>query len=117
MVVGKGRKGRTVYLSSELGRRIRREFAGDRWLFEHDGKQYERTATTNRIKQLSLRIFGVPFTAHSIRHAKALGLKNMGFPREKVQALLGHVSAATTDIYYEPEWSQADFEENWAAVQ
>ena len=114
-IVGKGKKAHKYYFSAKLYRLIGRAFGGERWFFEHrtrDGKpgKYESTGTSNRIGWLSQVVLGQPYRAHSIRHAKAIYLRDQGVPREKVQAMLGHKSAQTTDIYYKPQWTAGDFQ-------
>ena len=96
---GKGDKERFVYLVREVYNQIRVEFNGQKYLFEHNGRPYNRVATTNRIREVSMKLIGKSISAHDVRH-------RLGTDMTAVQGLwaakeyLGHSSIATTDRFY-----------------
>jgi len=105
----KANKERFVYLDARLAKEVLEYFHGERWLFEHHGKQYNRSATTNRIKQTSILAFGVdedgkpnrPVTAHMLRHSYATEkYKELGHDLHKLKGLMGHSSVDTTERMY-----------------
>ena len=75
-------------------------FQGKRWIFEHNGKQYSRISTTNRIKILAEKTIGKPVTAHMIRHYRGTVLsEKLGI--SKAASELGHASISTTKRFYD----------------
>ncbi|HEG42894.1 MAG TPA: hypothetical protein ENH94_02485 [Phycisphaerales bacterium] len=99
-IMGKGEKERDLRCRTELYDRIRQEFQGERYLFEHNGKQYSRIATTNRIKNLAEKTIGKPVTAHMIRHYRGTVLsEKLGI--SKAASELGHADIRTTKRYYD----------------
>lgn len=96
---GKGNKERKVYLIRDVYDRIVKEFGGKEYLFEHHGKQYSRTAVTNRIRDLSLKTIGKAISAHDLRHRIGTDMtKTYGLWAAK--EYLGHASVKTTDEFY-----------------
>lgn len=67
-VTGKGGKPRIVMLSRDLVTGAREACQGERLLFEHSGRPYNRAAVTTRIRELSERELGKRITAHTLRH-------------------------------------------------
>ena len=103
-IMGKGSKERSVKVKGELVDRIREEFGGSTWLFEHQGKQYDRLSITNRIKAQSLRILGKQVSAHALRHS--YGTEQLNRHPKKLKAIseaMGHSSISTTAIYLHQE--------------
>ena len=78
------------------------------------GKPARGRITGNDILRLVKRRVqdaGLPagtFTAHSFRKTTATHLRRKGVPRDKVQLLLGHADARTTDLYYDQHRSEVE---------
>lgn len=99
-IIGKGGRSRDLRCRTELYDRIREEFKGDRYLFEHNNKKYSRMATTSRIRNLAEKTIGKATTAHSIRHYRGTVLSDkLGI--SKAASELGHADIRTTKIYYD----------------
>lgn len=99
-VLGKGNKERTIHMPSvKLFKRIREEFRGKTYLFEHDGRQYDRIATTQRIGDLAEKTIGKRVTAHGIRHRFATDMTN-DHGVHLSSKYIGHASVQTTVQYY-----------------
>ncbi len=99
-IKGKGEKERDLRCRTGLYDRIREEFQGERWIFEHNGKQYSRISTTNRIKILAEKTISKPVTAHMIRHYRGTVLsEKLGI--SKAASELGHASINTTKRFYD----------------
>ena len=99
-IIGKGKKQRDLRCRTGLYDRIRKEFNGQRWLFEHSGRAYSRVSVTNRIKQLSERTIGKPVTAHMLRHYRGTVLsEKLGI--SKASSELGHSDIRTTKLFYD----------------
>ena len=111
-ILGKKRKERFIKVDQKLTERIRNNFTGKKWLFEHSGKQYNRLSMTNRIKLESLKVLGKNISAHTLRHSYATHvLKKTGRIRA-VQEQLGHSSASTTiDLYVHDTFSWEEQQE------
>lgn len=108
-VMGKGSKERTIKVKGELIDRIREEFGGSTWLFEHSDKQYDRLSITNRIKAQSLRILGKQVSAHALRHS--YGTEQVNRHPKKLKAIseaMGHSNISTTAIYLHQELTDAE---------
>ena len=99
-IKGKGEKERDLRCLTGLYDRIRQEFKGERYLFEHSGKQYSRISTTNRIKNLAEKTIGKAVTSHMIRHYRGTVLsEKLGI--SKASSELGHADIRTTKQYYD----------------
>lgn len=99
-IIGKGNKSRLIYVPSSIIEDCKSYFQGREFLFEHDGKPYNRISVSNRIKHHSEKILDKPITAHSIRHIAATHLISTGIDIKKVSSMLGHAEVSTTlDIY------------------
>ena len=100
-VVGKGQKGRTVYLAKDDLLRMQQTFRGKKYLFETiHGNRYDKVNVTKKIGKLSESVLGKHISAHTLRHSFAT---NMIRKTRKIQATseyLGHSSTAITlDMY------------------
>lgn len=115
-VKGKGGKIRVVFLSDRAKDALARYLAGrrdtDEALFIAIGKNYEKTLSRQEDLRISPRAIerivkyyagkaGIPkrLTPHVLRHAFATDLLRNGADLRSVQALLGHASISTTQIY------------------
>lgn len=110
-VRGKGRKLRVVFLSDRSKNALKRYFAMRRdpepWVFiRHDraGKKTEGPLTPRSIQRLvetAAHAAGItkPVHPHVLRHSFATDLLTNGADIRAVQALLGHASITTTQVY------------------
>ena len=101
----KGDKDRIVPLSEKILTLLRRYFKlykPKKWLFEGQiaGTQYTETSI-NHIFQRAKKKAGItmPCTLHTLRHCYATHLLESGTDIRYIQALLGHKSSKTTEIY------------------
>jgi integrase/recombinase XerD len=102
---GKGQKDRYVMLSPRLLEILREWWRVEKpktWLFPGDipGRPISRSAVERVCQEVhrSCRI-PKPITPHSMRHAFAVHLLEMGTDLRRIQLLLGHRSLATTARY------------------
>ena len=101
---GKGSKDRTTVLSEKtLGvlRRYYVDYRPKQWLFEgQNGGSYSTTSIQNIFKK-ALKKSGITkkATVHTLRHSFATHLLEHGTDLRYIQALLGHSSSKTTEIY------------------
>jgi integrase len=77
-------------------------FKGSARLFEKStGESYNRVYITNRIREASKRILGKGISAHSLRHSKAMFLKDeRNLTPDQIARSLGHSSVVTTLQHY-----------------
>ncbi len=100
----KGKKDRKTILSSVLLQMLRqyyKEYKPAYWLFEgQEGGQYS-TSSINKIFRRAVKKSNInPWaTLHTLRHSFATHLLQQGTNLRYVQALLGHGSSKTTEIY------------------
>jgi site-specific recombinase XerD len=112
-VTGKGNKQRRVPLPKEVvdaideylaerGKRLGEPSPTDALLVRYNGKPFTRESLNYHVYRWLLRA-GVTKpegeAAHAFRHTYAKGLVANGVPLSSVQALLGHASLNTTQIY------------------
>jgi integrase len=98
-IIGKGGKERTIYTALDLVTKIKGFFSGETYLFEHNGKKYNPTATTIRIQTWGYKVLGKKISAHTFRHSYATEqLKTQ--PTKAVSIMLGHSSTAITEMIY-----------------
>lgn len=100
-VRGKGGKEREVYVDRKLYDRIIVEFNDEPrlYLFQHDGRQYNRRTFGSEIKRISEKTIGKSLSPHSLRHLVGTRLtRKHGLWAAK--SYLGHSSVNTTQEYY-----------------
>jgi site-specific recombinase XerD len=101
---GKGKKDRITLLSEKILNLLRtyfKEYKPKVWLFEGSpGEQYS-TSSLQKIFAVALQKSGVRKQAslHTLRHSFATHLLEGGTDIRYIQALLGHNSSKTTEIY------------------
>jgi site-specific recombinase XerD len=100
----KGKKDRVTLLSQKalaLLREYYKQYHPKEWLFEGaEGGKYS-TTSLRKIFQRALEQSGIKkeVTLHSLRHSFATHLLERGTDLRYIQALLGHRSSRTTEIY------------------
>jgi integrase len=99
-VVGKGSRERKIHVKKELVERIRKHFHSTMFLFEHEGKSFNRISVTNRIKHEALRTIGREVTAQQLRHTWAAIQIQRGKDIQAVAAVLGHTDPGVTARMY-----------------
>lgn len=101
VVMGKGRKERTLRITAELFAEIRAAFNGSTWLFEtSEGKPYARQYVSAEIRKVTARGAGRPLSAHKMRHSFATRMLGNGVPVDSVSRYLGHSDTSITLKYY-----------------
>lgn len=101
---GKGKKDRTTILSPkvlELLREYYLEYKPKVWLFEGEkGGQYSQRSL-QQVFQRAKAAAGIlkPGGTHTLRHSFATHMLESGVDLRYIQALLGHESSETTEIY------------------
>ncbi len=101
-VHGKGRKERLlVFPPGNLLARIKNNYQGKTWLFEHSGKQFGRAYLSQGIARAAQNILdrdGV--SAHTLRHSVLTQMIKKGIAIKKVSRYAGHASTSITlDMY------------------
>ncbi len=115
-VRGKAERERAIYVKKEFVERLKKHFHGGKYLFEHQGRPYNRISVTNRIKHEALRILGREVTAQQLRHTWAAIQVKRGRDIRAVAAVLGHADPGLTARMYtaaplKPEEAFLDLEE------
>lgn len=98
---GRGPKYRNVQCPRELVDEIRLHFHGRSYLFEHNGKPFNRTYVTRLIGNLAQRTIGRDHvSAHCLRHSFATLHMQRGTDLLQLSRYLGHADISTTSSYY-----------------
>jgi site-specific recombinase XerD len=115
-IVGKGSKERMIHVKRECIDRIRKHFRGTTYLFEHQGRRFNRISVTNRIKHEALKTIGREVTASQLRHTWATIQIRRGRNVKAIAAVLGYSDPGLTLRMYDkaslkPEEAFLDLEE------
>ncbi len=115
-IIGKAKKERMVHVKKEFVDRIKKHFQSKKYLFEHQGKRFNRVSVTNRIKHEALKTIGREVTAQQLRHTWATIQIQRGRDVKAVAAVLGHSDPGLTMRMYpetrlKPEEAFLDLEE------
>ena len=105
---GKAGKERTISVKKDFVAQIAEHFKGGVFLFEHDGRTYNRVSVTNRIKNESLRILGREVSPRHLRHTWAAIQIKKGRSLGAVAAALGHSRPGLTAEMYSRSKPGAD---------
>ncbi len=100
----KGNKDRTTLLgrsTAELLRRYMEHYKPREQFFEGQGGGAYSARSLQKVMEAALQKAGVnkPATMHTLRHSFATHLLEQGTDLRYIQALLGHASSKTTEIY------------------
>ena len=101
----KGKKDRITPISDKLIELLRDYYKAVRpktWMFEGqiEGTQYTATSLQNILKQTLKKVkINKPVTLHWLRHSFATHHLESGTDLRCIQAILGHSSSRTTEIY------------------
>jgi len=99
-VIGKRQKERIIHVKRNLIERIQKHFRGTVYLFEHDGRPFNRISVTNRIKYEALKTIHREVTAHQLRHTWAAIQIRRGRDVRAVALALGHTDPGLTAKMY-----------------
>jgi integrase/recombinase XerD len=100
----KGHKDRTTLLSGKLleePRQYYRKYKPKLWLFEGQDGGPNSVESIRNVFRAALKKAGITreATPHTLRHSFATHLLEQGTDLRYIQALLGHSSSKTTEIY------------------
>lgn len=100
-VIGKRNKENTVFINDNLYKKVYKFFKSQKFLFEHDGKQYSREHITREIKKYGTLIGRSDIHAHTLRHSYATYLiKERKLTIDQVQRAMNHSNPSTTISFY-----------------
>jgi integrase/recombinase XerD len=103
-IFGKGKKERTVRISTELFTVIQQTYGGVVWMFEsRSGKQVHDRNVAKEILRLGQTHLGRHVTPHMFRHTFATNTIKRTGKRKAVSVYLGHSSTAITEDMYNSE--------------
>jgi integrase/recombinase XerD len=99
---GKGGKDRLAYLQKDIYDQIIKSFNSKVYLFEtRKGTKFNRLNVTWSIHRFAKKILNRNISAHTLRHSKAMYLKDdKHFTPDQVAKALGHSSVVTTLQHY-----------------
>jgi len=99
---GKGNKEREVYLPLKLYEEILATYQGQKYIFEtSSGKQFTREYISHELKRQTKEKLKIEISAHTLRHSKAMYLKNeRNLTPDQIAKALGHSTVVTTLKYY-----------------
>lgn len=98
---GKGGAERQVYLPISVYDNVVEYFKGKEYLFESSKGQLNRCVVTREIAFEAQKILGIKISAHTLRHSKAMYLKNeKNLSADQIAKALGHKSVTTTLTSY-----------------
>ena len=91
-----------MYLQKDIFNQIIKTFKGNVFLFEtRKGTQYNRLNVTRDIHRFAIKIIHRSISAHTLRHSKAMYLKEVRhFSPDQAAKALGHSSVITTLQHY-----------------
>lgn len=108
-IAGKGGKERSVLVGKDLIARVTAHFAGQKYLFEHNQKQYRREYVSMQIKRAGRKYLNKDISAHTLRHSFATDKLKRTKNLKGVSQYLGHSSTSTTaDLYVHDELTWDD---------
>jgi site-specific recombinase XerD len=115
-ILGRGSRERMINVKKGFIERIRKHFNGTTYLFEHQGRRFNRISVTNRIKHEALKTIGREVTASQLRHTWAKIQIRRGGNVKAIAEVLGHSDPGSTLRMYEkadlkPEEAFLDLEE------
>jgi integrase len=100
-IVGKGSKQRDVFMTEVLYKKLIKEFESSVYLFEHNSKKFSRSYISDTVKRYGLKILDRDISAHTLRHSKAMYLKDVQkLSPDQIQKALGHADVRTTLTHY-----------------
>jgi len=101
-IIGKGQKERNIFLPESLFRKIQAHFHGKGFLFcAASGKPLHRNNVSGYIWRVGKRVLNKSISAHTLRHSKAMYLKDvMKLSPDQIAQALGHASVVTTLEHY-----------------
>lgn len=100
-VVGKGRKERTIYLDTDLVKRIKKVFASKDYLFiNKEGEPFSRRYIHMEINKYGKKLLDKDVHPHTLRHSFATIKHQEGKSIKGISKYLGHSSTSITlDMY------------------
>jgi len=100
-VIGKRSKENTVFINDNLYKKVYKFFKSEKYLFEHNKKQYSREYITREISKYGALIGRPDIHAHTLRHSFATYLiKERKLTIDQVQRAMNHSNPATTISFY-----------------
>jgi len=98
-VRGKGGRERVLRIKKEFYEELLEFFKGTTFLFEHNGRGYNRTSISSRVKYITLKYMGKECSIHIFRHFYATRAVKKGKPLDAIARELGHSPGMTLRLY------------------